>query len=165
MKRNYTSGFYRDLLVRIAKAVPGVALGADIMVGYPGEGEPEFQNTLRFVESVPLTHLHVFSYSPRPGTVAATMKDQVRDPVKKERSEALRNIGKEKNLVFRKKHINFALNVVVEDKVDPQTGLFSGLTDNYMRVFIRGAQYEHIGKEIQVRITDVEKDVNFTSIL
>jgi threonylcarbamoyladenosine tRNA methylthiotransferase MtaB len=165
MKRNYTAGFYRDLLVRIAKAVPGVALGADIMVGYPGEGESEFQNTLRFVESVPLTHLHVFSYSPRPGTVAATMKDQVRDPVKKERSEALRNIGKEKNLVFRKKHINFALNVVVEDKVDPQTGLFSGLTDNYMRVLIRGAQYEHIGKEIQVRVIDVEKDVNFTSIL
>jgi threonylcarbamoyladenosine tRNA methylthiotransferase MtaB len=165
MKRNYTSEFYRDLLVRIAKAVPGVALGADIMVGYPGEGETEFQNTLRLVESAPLTHLHVFSYSPRPGTVAATMKDQVRDPIKKERSEALRNLGWEKNFAFRKNHMDSALNVVVEDKVDAETGLFSGLTDNYMRVLIRGAQYEHIGKEVQVRVTDVEKDVNFASIL
>jgi threonylcarbamoyladenosine tRNA methylthiotransferase MtaB len=68
MKRDYTVGFYRELLDQIAKRVPAVALGADTIVGYPGEGDAEFQNTMDLVEKSPLTHLHVFSYSPRPGT-------------------------------------------------------------------------------------------------
>jgi threonylcarbamoyladenosine tRNA methylthiotransferase MtaB len=100
MRRNYTSGFYRDLLVRIADAVPSVALGADIMVGYPGEGEAEFKNTMDLVESVPLTHLHVFSYSPRPGTAAASMPDQVPEIVKKER-RGVRRPGM-KNFAFER---------------------------------------------------------------
>jgi threonylcarbamoyladenosine tRNA methylthiotransferase MtaB len=165
MKRNYTAAFYRELLERIARDVPGIALGADVMVGYPGEGETEFRNTMRLVESVPLTHLHVFSYSPRPGTAAASMKDQVPETVKKERSEALRRLGKEKNYAFRKKQQGVYLRVVVEDKVDPKTGLLSGLTDNYVRVQISNAGKDQIGKEIPVRITEVIKDDNFATLL
>jgi threonylcarbamoyladenosine tRNA methylthiotransferase MtaB len=164
MKRNYTSGFYKSLLGRIATDVPGTALGADVMVGYPGEGDLEFQNTLRLVEQAPLSHLHVFTYSPRPGTVAAARKDQVRDSIKKERSEELRSLGSEKNLAFRTKHVGSEMKVVVEDKRDAKTGLFSGLSDNYIRVLIDGAERELIGKEIRVRLITVEKEANFAIV-
>mgnify|MGYP001609975543 CR=1 FL=1 len=165
MKRNYTSRFYRELLDRIEKEVPGVAIGADVMVGYPGEGDAEFRNTMRLVESAPLTHLHVFSYSPRPDTRAATMKNQVTDSTKKERNETLRRLGKEKNIAFRKKNLGSTLDVVVEDKMDAETGLLSGLTDNYIRVRIAGAKKELIGKEIQIRVTRVGKDDNFAVVI
>ena len=165
MKRNYTAAFYRELLEKIAREVPSIALGADVMVGYPGEGETEFRNTMHLVESVPLTHLHVFSYSPRPGTAAASMKEQVPETVKKERSEVLRRLGKEKNYAFRKKQQGVYLQVVVEDKVDPTTGLLSGLTDNYVRVQISNAGKDQIGKEITVRMTEAKKDDSFATLL
>ncbi len=165
MKRNYTSGFYRELLDHISQDVPGVALGADVMVGYPGEGDTEFQNTMSLVEAAPLTHLHVFSYSPRPGTAAAALKGQVPDTIKKKRSEALRSLGKEKNLAFREKHRDAELHVVVEDKEDAKTGRLSGLTDNYIRLQIIGARKEHIGKEMLVRVIDIKKDGNFATII
>jgi threonylcarbamoyladenosine tRNA methylthiotransferase MtaB len=165
MKRDYSARFYVELLEGIANRVPGIALGADIMVGYPGEGDSEFRNTMRLVERSPLTHLHVFSYSPRPGTAAAVMKDQVPESVKKARSEELRDLGLKKNLAFRKSHTGTALNVVVEDKADARSGLLSGLTDNYIRVQIEGAKSEHIGKEMLVRINDVKSEGNFGAIL
>jgi threonylcarbamoyladenosine tRNA methylthiotransferase MtaB len=165
MKRNYTSRFYEDLLEHIAKQVPGVALGADIIVGYPGEGDKEFQNTMRLVERSPLTHLHVFSYSPRPGTPAAEMKDQVPEQIKKERSVCLRDLGMKKNLLFRKMHQGSDLDVIVEDKIDRDTGLLTGLTDNYIRVMIYGAKADHIGEKINVRINEVKEQGNFGLIL
>ena len=165
MKRNYSSGFYREVLEKISQQVPGIALGADVMVGFPGEGEKEFQNTLDLVEQSPLTHFHVFSYSPRPGTPAADMKQQVPDQAKKERSEALRDLGRKKNFEFRKKCMGTEVKVVVEDKRDKNTGLLTGLTDNYIRVHIFGAKDSHIGREMTVRIEKVEKEANFVKIL
>jgi threonylcarbamoyladenosine tRNA methylthiotransferase MtaB len=164
MKRDYTSGFYSELLEQIVQRVPDIALGADIIVGYPGEGDEEFQNTIDLVEKSPLTHLHVFSYSPRPRTPAARMKAQVLEQVKKERSEALRMLGRKKNFYFRKKCQESILNVVVEDKINAITGLYTGLTDNYIRVNISGAKKAHIGKEILVRITTVTEDATTAEI-
>jgi threonylcarbamoyladenosine tRNA methylthiotransferase MtaB len=154
-----------DLIERIAKQTPGVALGADIIVGYPGEGEKEFQKTLQMVEHSPLTHLHVFSYSSRPGTPAADMKDQLPEQIKKERSAALRILGMKKNLLFRKMHQGSDLDVIIEDKIDRDTGLLTGLTDNYIRVMIYGAKKEDIGQKIRIRINEVKGQGNFGSIL
>jgi threonylcarbamoyladenosine tRNA methylthiotransferase MtaB len=165
MKRNYTARFYEDLVEHIAKQVPGVALGADIIVGYPGEGDKEFQNTMHIVERSPLTHLHVFSYSPRLNTPAAEMKDQVPEQIKKERSAALRILGMKKNLLFRKMHQGSDLDVIVEDKFDRGTGLLTGLTDNYIRVMIYGAKKEDIGKKMSIRINEIKEQGNFGSIL
>ena len=164
MKRDYTSGFYLDLVQRIAGCVPGIALGADVMVGFPGEGDAEFQNTLMLVEKSPLTHLHVFSYSPRRGTEAAVMKNQVPVAVKKRRSEALRELGKRKNLHFRKKFLGLELKVIVEDKIDAATGCFTGLTDNYIRIVIFGTKSEHIGENIKIRISEVNEELTFSEI-
>ncbi len=165
MKRNYSSGYYRTLLCGISRTVPGVALGADVMVGYPGEGENEFLNTLRLVEETPLTHLHVFSYSPRPGTAAATMDNQVPEATKKRRNEELRTLGLKKNFIFRQNNCGADLKVIVENKADSRTGLFTGLTDNYIRVSIIGAKKEDIGKEIAVRIIDIKNNENYATIL
>ncbi len=165
MKRHYTARFYESLLEQIAKKVPGIALGADIIVGYPGEDEKEFQNTMHLVERSALTHLHVFSYSPRPGTPAAKMKNQVSELIKRERSASLRTLGMKKNLLFRKAQQGSELSIIVEDKLDRDTGLLTGLTDNYIRVMIFGAKTGDIGKKINVRISEVKEQGNFGLIL
>ncbi len=165
MNRDYTASYYRMLLEHIANKVPGVALGADIIVGYPGEGDAEFQNTIDLVGKSPLTHLHVFSYSPRRGTPAAEMEEQVPEPIKKERSLKLRQVGAKKNLDFRKKCRGSDLKVVIEDKSDADTGLYTGLTDNYIRVCVSGAKKEHVGKEITARITTVTEGGTIAEIL
>ncbi|HEY6011427.1 MAG TPA: tRNA (N(6)-L-threonylcarbamoyladenosine(37)-C(2))-methylthiotransferase MtaB [Nitrospirota bacterium] len=165
MKRRYTAGFYLELLERISRRVPHIALGADVMVGFPGEGEREFQNTLDLVERSPLTHLHVFSYSPRPGTPAAEMKPQVPELVKKQRSAALRNLSRKKNLAFRQTNTGVRLSVVVEDKVDLKSGLFTGLTDNYIRVQCCGVNKNDVGKEIEVGITEVDEESTVANIV
>jgi len=165
MKRDYTSTFYLDLLQGIAKNVPGIALGADVMVGFPGEGDAEFQNTLKLVEKSPLTHLHVFSYSSRRGTEAAAMKNQVPEAVKKQRNEALRNIGRRKNFEYRKKFKSSEVQVVVEGKRDATTGCLTGLADNYIRMVVYDAKAENIGENIKVRISVVNEEYTFSEIL
>lgn len=159
MNRDYSSGFYRELIEDIAQRVPGIAIGADVMVGFPGEGETEFENTYRLIQESPLTHLHVFSYSPRPGTPAASMKNHVPEKIKKQRSEALRELGRKKHIAFRVQCTGNPLRTVVEGKEDPRTGLLSGITDNYIRVLIQGLKRQYMGKEITVKIIDSEGDI------
>jgi threonylcarbamoyladenosine tRNA methylthiotransferase MtaB len=165
MRRHYTSGFYLSLLEKISMQVPGVALGADIMVGFPGEGEKEFQNTLSLVERSPLTHVHVFSYSPRPGTPAAELTGQVPEKIKKERNEEMRNLGIKKNLLFRQQNIGAELFAVVEDKRDASSGLYTGLTDNYIRVQVADLKKEDIGRVVRVSITEATDRAIYANVL
>ncbi len=155
MNRHYDSSFYRNLICAIAEQVPGIALGADVIVGFPGEGEKEFQNTVNLIETLPLSHFHVFTYSVRPGTVAASMKSQVPEPLKKARSEVLRSLGVRKNLEFRRRFLGTELNVVIEDKKNPVNGLLYGLSDNYLRVTVEGAEREHIGRILKVVLREI----------
>ena len=165
MKRDYSSAFYLKLVKKIADQVSGIALGADVMVGYPGEGEVEFQNTLHFLENAPLTHLHIFNYSRRPGTLAAEMGDQVADRIKKKRSEQLRELGKDKNLAFRKKQSGIPLKAVVEANMDAATGTALGLTDNYIRTHIKGVKPEHLRKELGICINEVNLGGDLAALL
>ncbi len=165
MGRKYTSRYYLEIVEKISSKVSGIALGTDVMVGFPGEGDKEFQNTIDLLERSPLTHFHVFSYSPRPGTVACEMNLQVPEWVKKERSEALRNLGRKKNYDYRKKYLGSEVKVVIENKKDAQSGALTGLSDSYLRVLVPGAGNDHIGKEINVRIDRVENDLNIGVIL
>jgi threonylcarbamoyladenosine tRNA methylthiotransferase MtaB len=157
MNRTYGSILYRKLVETVAMKVPDIAIGADVMVGFPGEGEKEFQNTYDLVKDLPLTHLHVFSYSPRPGTPAAVMKGQVPERTKKERNEALRAIAFKKNLAFRERLKGKTLGIVLEEGQTTGTGMRSGLTDNYIRVHVSGAQKAGIGKEINIRIENINE--------
>ena len=160
MNRHYNSTFYRELVSSLAYRVPGIALGADVIVGFPGEGEREFDHTIDLVQCTPLSHLHVFTYSIRPGTHAAGMKHQVPDSVKKKRSNVLRALARRKTQEFTRQFLGSELNVVIEAKNNPDNGLLVGLSDNYLRVSVVGAEKEHIGKEMRVVLTEVSEKGN-----
>jgi threonylcarbamoyladenosine tRNA methylthiotransferase MtaB len=157
MQRAYNSRFYRELVETMAMKVPDIAIGADVMVGFPGEGEKEFQSTYELVRDLPLTHLHVFSYSKRAGTPAATMKGQVSEQIKKERNEALRALASKKNLAFRERLKGKTLAVVLEEGETDRIGMRSGLTDNYVRVHVSGVKDADFGQEINIRICDIHE--------
>jgi threonylcarbamoyladenosine tRNA methylthiotransferase MtaB len=165
MNRSYRSHFYRELVEKVALKVPGIALGADVMVGFPGEGDEAFRNTYDLVADLPLTHLHVFSYSPRPGTPAVMMEGQVPDGVKKQRNELLRDLGNRKNLAFRSKFKGSLLRVVLEEGSLSSTGDCSGLSDNYIRVNVRDGKEVDFSREINIFIKDVQEKDTTGSII
>jgi threonylcarbamoyladenosine tRNA methylthiotransferase MtaB len=139
MRRDYDATFFRNLLQRILAAVPGIAVGIDVMVGFPGETEEAFANTLRLVEEMPVAYLHVFPYSRRPGTPAASLAGQIPDQEKKERAERLRRIGAAKRHAFAARFIGTPLTVLIEGRKEPGTGFPLGFSDNYLPVAVRGA--------------------------
>ena len=108
--------------------MPDCAVGADVMVGFPGETDADFEESRQFIESLPFTYLHVFTYSERPGTPAAEMPDQVPMPVRKERNRILRELAARKNLEFRRAMVGRTLSVVTLH--DPGTAL----SGNYLKV-------------------------------
>ena len=143
MNRNYDVEFYEELILKIKDKIQYAGIGCDVIVGYPGEKESHFENTYRFIEKLPLTYLHVFSYSPREGTAAFSRKETVKGNVKAERSEILRRLGEEKNICFRNSHVGKIVEVLVEDEWDEATGLLKGYTGNYLRVMIQNDENPH----------------------
>ena len=138
MNRDYDSAFFSGLVEKIRRAVLGIGVGIDVMAGFPGETEAAFFNTLRLVEELPVSYLHVFPYSPRPGTPAAAMPGQVREEEKKRRAEGLRKVGMEKRHAFAGSFIGKPLTVLVEARKDKMTGYPLGFSDNYIPVAVRG---------------------------
>ena len=138
MSRDYDAAFFRSLIRDLLPAVPGIAVGIDLLAGFPGETEEAFANTLRLVEELPVAYLHVFPYSRRPGTPAAVMAGQIPEPVKKQRAERLRAVGAEKRKAFAERFIGTPLSVLVEGRTDKKTGFPVGFSDNYIPVAVRG---------------------------
>ena len=138
MRRPYTAGFYADLLAKLEDQIPGIGIGADVMVGFPGETEAAFQNTVRLIESSPLVFLHVFPYSPRGNTPASKLPNHVDPAVKKQRGAELRKLGKNKADAFQSAFLGQTLEVLFEGRREAQSGFLQGVTDNYIRVFAPG---------------------------
>ena len=138
MHRDYNAAFFRNLVWNLTSAVPRIAVGIDLMAGFPGETEEAFANTLRLVEEIPVAYLHVFPYSRRPGTPAATMAGQIPEPEKKRRAEQLRAVGAMKRQKFAEKFIGTPLSVLIEGRTDKKTGFPVGFSDNYIPVAVRG---------------------------
>jgi len=136
MRRDYTTGQVADLAARLQTAIPGIAIGMDVITGFPGEGEEEFRNTVSFIENLRLAYLHIFPYSQRPGTTAASFPDQVMKSVSKERAAALRDIGNRKRIAFNGGFAGETLSVLVEGTGDKETGWVKGFSDNYVPVLI-----------------------------
>ena len=157
MRRPYHTGMYRALVDRLAAAVPGLGLGADVIVGHPGETEEDFEATMRFVEALPFSSLHVFSYSDRKGTEAARRPGHVTGPAIRERSRRLRRLGAEKSLAFRRGLVGRRRDAVVLDARDRRTGLLAGLTDNYVEVLFDGP--DTLGRRVvPLTITEARAD-------
>ena len=105
MHRKYRPWHYREKIEKIRAAMPDAAIGADVMVGFPGETDSEFEATRQMIESLPFTYLHVFTYSARPGTPAASMAKQVPVQVARERNRILRELAAEKKLAFMRSFV------------------------------------------------------------
>lgn len=127
MHRKYRPRHYADRVTRARRMMPDAAIGADVMVGFPGETDELFEESRQFIESMPFTYLHVFTYSERPGTPAATMPGKVPMPIRKERNRILRNLADEKNKLFRQSLIGREFSAIT---LDPP-GL--ALTGNYVQ--------------------------------
>lgn len=138
MRRDYDASFFKNLVGRIHETVPGIAMGIDVMAGFPGETEEAFMNTVHLLEAIPIAYLHVFPYSRRPGTPAAAMAGQIPEEVKKRRAERLRAIGATKRQEFAERFIGMPLEVLIEKRTDQNTGLPMGFSDNYIPVAVRG---------------------------
>ena len=136
MHRKYRPWHYREKILKIRAAMPNAAIGADVMVGFPGETEAEFGETRRMVEELPFTYLHLFTYSARPGTPAAEQPGQVPVAVARERNRVLREIASGKKAAFMRSLVG-----TVVEAITLQSGgaeFTEALTDNYLKVKISG---------------------------
>jgi threonylcarbamoyladenosine tRNA methylthiotransferase MtaB len=138
MGRHYSAGDFRRLIGDIAGKMPEAGIGADVIVGFPGETEEDFEATCLLVEELPLAYLHVFNFSRRPGTEAAAMKDQVGAEIRKERSRRLRDMGLRKAQEFRRRFLGREMECLMENRRDKTTGLLKGITGNYVKVLADG---------------------------
>ena len=151
MNRPYDTALFRELVAAIIAREPRVCIGADVMTGFPGEADAEFAQTLAFVQALPVAYLHVFTYSERPGTAAATMSDQVDHEVRKHRTERLRALSAEKAAAFAAAQVGERLETVVETPRD-EAGRLTGISDNYQRVAFPGPD-DLVGRLLAVEVT------------
>ncbi len=138
MRRPYNVAMYRRLVDRLASAIPDLGLGADVIVGHPGERDEDFEATCALVSMLPFSYLHVFPYSDRTGTEAARLPGHVAPPVIRQRGARLRSLGREKNLAFRRRMIGERREVLVLAEPERGTGRLVGLTSNYVEVVFNG---------------------------
>ena len=155
MNRRYCRREFSEFVLRLAEAVPGVNIGTDIIVGFPGEGPEEFEHSRQVLAELPLNYAHVFSFSAREGTPAARFPKSVSPAEIKERSQILRELSRQKRQAFYASYIGKTVNVLFEQK--EKSGLFTGYTENYMKVGVE------TGRELSnsfhdVRITHVRDE-------
>jgi len=139
MRRNYNRQQYLEVVHRAVNAIPGLGLGADVIVGFPGETEEQFESTRELIEQLPFSYLHVFSYSPRRGTEAHQFKDNVPGNIKKQRNQTLTQLANQKALKYREKFLGQKETVLLENQRDTKSGWLKGHTGNYIPVILEGA--------------------------
>ncbi len=154
MNRPYDTFYYQDLIERIEEKIEGVAITTDIMVGFPGEEEKEFENTYNFAKKMRFSKMHIFRYSPRPGTPAAQLGKKVREKDVKERSKKLFGLSLKMQEEFSRRFLGETLEVLVERR--KENDCLTGLTDNYIRAVFAGPE-NLVNKIVKVKITQIEK--------
>ncbi|MGD7044025.1 tRNA (N(6)-L-threonylcarbamoyladenosine(37)-C(2))-methylthiotransferase MtaB [Jeotgalibacillus proteolyticus] len=155
MRRKYTMEFFAERLEKLKKALPGLAVTSDVIVGFPGETEEEFMETFNFINDQKFSELHVFPYSKRTGTPAARMDDQVDEEVKNERVHRLIELSNQLAKEYASRFENEILEVIPEEpfKEASEENLFVGYTDNYLKVVFPATE-EMIGKLVKVKISE-----------
>lgn len=162
MRRPYTSARFLDLLRYINDNLPDAGLGTDVLVGFPGETDQDFEETCALIGKSPLTYLHVFPFSPREGTDAFTLPDRIPFPVMKNRLAELLKMSKEKNLSFRRRFIGQILPAITLAKEEDR-GESIVLTGNYIHASIPGHSVPP-NRLVNIRIEDVRPDATLASI-
>ncbi len=150
MNRHYSTTFFRDLVVSIHALDPAAAIGLDVITGFPGETDRQFENTYQLLEEIPFSHLHVFPFSKRSGTPAATMSGQIPGDIIKLRASRLRHLGEQKLLDFSRKFVGSEMEVIIEGGA--ASGMCKGIAENYLAVEIPAATVAS-GDSVRVKIT------------
>ncbi len=158
MNRKYDTAGYRKIVESLRREIPNIAITTDIIVGFPGESEEEFNNTLNFAREMAFSQIHVFKYSPRKGTPAAKFVDQVPGDIKNIRSGKMIKLGNELMDSYRSKFIDKELDVLFENYYGNDNNMIEGLTENYIRVATLGEE-NHIGKIVRTKITKLDTDI------
>jgi threonylcarbamoyladenosine tRNA methylthiotransferase MtaB len=164
MKRPYTVDIFRQRVAKVRNQIPDAAIGADTLIGFPGETDAAFWNTYELIRELPITYLHVFPFSARPGTPAARYPDKITPDVIKERCEKLRCLGQIKRLQFYRNVIGKKVEILVESTRHAATGLLKGLSSNYIPVLI-DADDDQINKLVTVKLTDQIDDALMGTIV
>ena len=150
MRRNYDTAYYGELLWKVRDRIPDAALGSDIIVGFPGESDAAFEDSLELFASLPLTYFHVFPYSKRRGTVAVSLPDHVPGNVKKQRARRMRALGAGKKEAFCGSFLGKRLAVLVEAKADRYSSGRRGFSENYLPVAVRNGE-DFVNRVVRVR--------------
>ena len=161
MGRRYSSQFFRDLVERIITYLPDAFIGADLIAGFPGESDAEFEDTVKLLADIPFSDLHVFPYSSRPGTRAATMPGQIPSHLIKKRAAILRSIAEVKKRGFLERMIGHKLDVLVHG-FDSNTRICKGLSRNYVVTLFKGEE-AYINQELRVNVIGCDGDGNLLS--
>ncbi len=149
MNRRYSAAFFKELVNCIFAACPQISIGTDVIVGFPGETEKDFKDTIKILTELPLSYIHVFPYSKRKGTAAETMPGHIDSAVKRKRLASVMEVAEIKKNAYKSGYIGEILNVIVENK--SQTSRFYyGTSDNYLKVIIEGDNLT-VGERIQVK--------------
>ncbi|HPV02499.1 MAG TPA: tRNA (N(6)-L-threonylcarbamoyladenosine(37)-C(2))-methylthiotransferase MtaB [Clostridiales bacterium] len=157
MNRKYTTAEYAKAVDLLRDKIPDVSVTTDVMVGFPGETDEEFETTYRFLEKIRFAKMHVFKYSPRKGTPAARRSDQVDGRVKEERSERLIELSDRCQLEFNSSFLGRVMPVLYEQEDRDRKGWYEGLTPNYIRVLSKG-DAGVVGNILPTRLVEAEND-------
>jgi threonylcarbamoyladenosine tRNA methylthiotransferase MtaB len=139
MNRPYTQREFHKLVLTINQQIPDAAIGVDTLIGFPGETDTAFNNTYQLIQDLPITYLHVFPFSARPGTPACTFAGQIEPQVIKDRCRRMRKLGHAKRKKFHRKFIDKKVQVLVESRRDRPTGRLKGISSNYLPVLVEGS--------------------------
>ena len=158
MNRRYTAEEYEHIVNILRDNIKDVSISTDVIVGFPGETEEEFNETYKFLKRIKLTKTHIFKYSPRKGTRAAEMKGQLDGKIKEERSKALIALNDINEENFIKKYINKNVKVLLEQEVKEKENIFEGYTENYIKVQVEKPENIKSGDIIECKIEKAHKD-------
>jgi threonylcarbamoyladenosine tRNA methylthiotransferase MtaB len=159
MARRYNSARYRDIILSAKRLIPGIAISTDIITGFPGETDEDFELTYTLASELQFAKAHVFRFSPRQGTPAARMRGQIKEDVKKARSQRLLDLNEAHSCLFREQFLGQTITVLIEQQKHDQ---WEGLTDNYLRVELHHLPHNKLQdwqhQLVQVQITDLVED-------
>src|SRR4030043_315107 len=155
MNRMYTSEEYLSTIGSITKRVPKIAIGTDVIVGFPGEGDKEFLNTKNLLDSIPIAYMHIFPFSPRPKTLASKMLPQNASSINGERLSELKALNFRKKKAYMSSQINKTLDVITEEQYADDISI--GTSSNYLKVKVLTNGHPK-GSLISVRVSEIEGD-------
>ena len=158
MNRRYTAKEYEEAVYKIRENLKDASITTDVIVGFPGETDEEFNETYKFLERIKLTKTHIFKFSPRKGTKAENMPNQVDGTIKENRSKALIELNNKNEGEFSESLVRREMDVLVEKELNEKPGYFEGYTRNYVRVVFESEKSDIIGKIVKCKIEEANGD-------